>query len=426
MGNHHSRHIGSYFDGGSLRPYGIYKDGDSDLDFKIIEKLIYERSMAPFYKGADESEEFTSSKDTIISAHKISPQPNQDSQTYSLSNDSSLTSDSQQSKSGLDLSTNKSSIASSNLKAQHTPKKSILSKIKKGLSSPIDNDLSPNRDSISSHSVKFKFPPTDSNGHTRNNSASKISPEINSSAFDELKKKIIECPICFLYYPKNINYSVCCKKPICSECFIQFKRTEQHSSPVECPFCLAENFSISYSPPAIALEKQPFKKHSARVKSVSHIVSPVLKASAIGNHKRSHSLTPQNLARFKINCDDIRPAMMKKIERIKREQLQLINRREQIISSLGQPASNSILVAPRPSTSNALSNSTNPTVQTLRMSERGRTLLNQYRQDGGVSIDDFLLQEAISLSRESFMLHNITGMIETTADANTNNPPQLK
>ncbi|ORZ20280.1 hypothetical protein BCR42DRAFT_408381 [Absidia repens] len=61
----------------------------------------------------------------------------------------------------------------------------------------------------------------------------------------------VECPICFLYYPPNINYSRCCDQPICTECFIQIHRpTDDPSSPATCPFCLESNYGVTYVPPA--------------------------------------------------------------------------------------------------------------------------------------------------------------------------------
>ncbi|KAG0162402.1 SNF1-interacting protein [Apophysomyces sp. BC1034] len=60
----------------------------------------------------------------------------------------------------------------------------------------------------------------------------------------------VECPICFLYYPSNTNYSRCCDQPICTECFVQIKRpVETPSTPATCPFCLEENYGIVYEPP---------------------------------------------------------------------------------------------------------------------------------------------------------------------------------
>lgn len=64
----------------------------------------------------------------------------------------------------------------------------------------------------------------------------------------------VECPICFLYYPRNINHSRCCDQAICTECFVQIKRAEPTtthlvSEPAACPYCVQEDFGIVYKPP---------------------------------------------------------------------------------------------------------------------------------------------------------------------------------
>ncbi|KAI0818946.1 hypothetical protein BC629DRAFT_1588269 [Irpex lacteus] len=64
-----------------------------------------------------------------------------------------------------------------------------------------------------------------------------------------------DCPICFLYYPSNINHSRCCDQAICTECFVQIKRadpTTTHlvSEPASCPYCVQENFGVVYTPPS--------------------------------------------------------------------------------------------------------------------------------------------------------------------------------
>ncbi|KAF9566269.1 hypothetical protein CPC08DRAFT_758962 [Agrocybe pediades] len=64
----------------------------------------------------------------------------------------------------------------------------------------------------------------------------------------------VECPICFLYYPPNINHSRCCDQAICTECFVQIKRAEPttthlSSEPAACPYCVQDNFGVVYKPP---------------------------------------------------------------------------------------------------------------------------------------------------------------------------------
>lgn len=94
---------------------------------------------------------------------------------------------------------------------------------------------------------------------------------------DELLLKLYrgakECPICFLFYPKNLNTTRCCAQPICTECFVQMKRLDPHvphdaeetsgvhdenpledpdeliSEPVKCPFCAVSEFGVLYTPP---------------------------------------------------------------------------------------------------------------------------------------------------------------------------------
>ncbi|GMF06373.1 unnamed protein product [Ambrosiozyma monospora] len=90
----------------------------------------------------------------------------------------------------------------------------------------------------------------------------------------QLYRDAEECPICFLYFPKNLNVSRCCDQPICTECFVQLKRLDPHpphdedavpgvesnndpaanntdliSEPVKCPYCAMIDFGVTYSPP---------------------------------------------------------------------------------------------------------------------------------------------------------------------------------
>lgn len=51
-----------------------------------------------------------------------------------------------------------------------------------------------------------------------------------------------------------MNHSRCCDQAICTECFVQIKRTEPTathlvSEPAACPYCVQENFGVVYTPP---------------------------------------------------------------------------------------------------------------------------------------------------------------------------------
>ncbi|KAI8066037.1 hypothetical protein BDF21DRAFT_426938 [Thamnidium elegans] len=69
--------------------------------------------------------------------------------------------------------------------------------------------------------------------------------------YDKLYSNSVECPICFLFYPANINFARCCDQPICTECFVQIKRgpadyNHPSASNVVCPYCMTPNFGIIY------------------------------------------------------------------------------------------------------------------------------------------------------------------------------------
>ncbi|OMH81541.1 Protein SIP5 [Zancudomyces culisetae] len=57
MGNANGKGGAAMFDGGYLEPTGVYPKENDDFDVKVVTKLIMERKLAPFYKGADDIEE---------------------------------------------------------------------------------------------------------------------------------------------------------------------------------------------------------------------------------------------------------------------------------------------------------------------------------------------------------------------------------
>ena len=53
MGNTTTKEKSDHVDGGSLLPNGIYS-GPQDYDFRIVQRLIHQRRLAPFYKGLED------------------------------------------------------------------------------------------------------------------------------------------------------------------------------------------------------------------------------------------------------------------------------------------------------------------------------------------------------------------------------------
>ncbi|KAG9456065.1 hypothetical protein H6P81_000573 [Aristolochia fimbriata] len=53
-----------------------------------------------------------------------------------------------------------------------------------------------------------------------------------------------ECPICFFYYP-SLNRSICCRKRVCTECFLQMKPSNA-ARPAQCPFCKCSSYAVEF------------------------------------------------------------------------------------------------------------------------------------------------------------------------------------
>lgn len=152
-----------------------------------------------------------------------------------------------------------------------------------------------------------------------------------------LYKDASECPICFLSYPPYLNRTRCCDQPICTECFVQIKRTEPHlpehhpdgqardpneglnpddppemliSEPSACPYCQQPEFGVTY-------ENPPLRRGLSYAASTSNLTSTAMSSQSSLNstlspgsaqqvgRRRTHSLsaTAPNV----ITTDRVRP-----------------------------------------------------------------------------------------------------------------------
>ncbi|RXK38324.1 hypothetical protein M231_04366 [Tremella mesenterica] len=146
----------------------------------------------------------------------------------------------------------------------------------------------------------------------------------------------IECPICFLNYPPNINTSRCCQQPICTECFVQIKRSEPtithlESEPACCPFCVETDFGVIYERPS-ALGPATPSSESALATSPEAPTSDLAKAmdmkSEVGELNLGIGMPPkvQETMRRKsvsskskevVTIDEIRPDWERKLNAVK-------------------------------------------------------------------------------------------------------------
>ncbi|CAG8457243.1 5857_t:CDS:2 [Paraglomus occultum] len=218
---------------------------------------------------------------------------------------------------------------------------------------------------------------------------SKGKEPLPSKSIETQYKGAVECPICFLYYPRNINYSRCCLKPICTECFVQIKRPESgnlgaNNSPAMCPFCVEPNFGVSYKPP-------PFS--SGIINENSNTSNPfVLHSSSTSSLNQQDGKSRRKSISYKssevVTTDQIRPDWNN------RAQAQRPNGRRPSASSSIMGNSRRISLRPPGSGSYA----TSPSPSSRRNNLPTGSEYPGYLRNVGADLEELMVMEAIRLS----------------------------
>lgn len=236
-------------DGGQLHPTGLYanptnnsEDAYSEIllwqfDLPVVQKLIVERRLAPFYHGLSDLE----------SVQLIFQQS--DCGKYQIDAASTL-----EKCETVNIISDKCTSVVKTVEA-------------------VSSDPRNRRPRSASAFIRATFSASLFNGSTKRIRAqsnllhdqqqliqhSDISPNPernadNLNCIDEQQKQRylkeiyqspVECPICFLIHPANINYTQCCAQPICTECFVEIKRSRDFSE-ARCPYCVENRFGIRY------------------------------------------------------------------------------------------------------------------------------------------------------------------------------------
>ncbi|TIA88830.1 hypothetical protein E3P99_02369 [Wallemia hederae] len=280
-------------------------------------------------------------------------------------------------------------------------------------------------------------------------------PAINFETI--IYKNAQECPICFLFYPSNQNRSRCCDQPLCTDCFVQIKRSEPttthlESEPAACPYCAQDNFGITYTPPHWRtgngaspsqelnmdklLNEEPVQTQRPRRKSISADSSDV------------------------VTTDTIRPDWKNKLETVRAQAARRANRRiimRQVgdrlvpigVTSSRHPLANSQLPAGLFLSSDG-DVQANPQqqpqqdTQRVRSSRTGRRAVDNLVNSlgNGADLEDAMIMEAMRLSlleeeersrrreeeerneRQAIERSSSQVDVATTADHNTQEPIQ--
>ncbi|EFP75837.1 uncharacterized protein PGTG_01168 [Puccinia graminis f. sp. tritici CRL 75-36-700-3] len=233
----------TFVDGGYLFPLSnIYPSSPQDWLHPIVQHLILSRRLAPFYRGLEDWEE---DWDRQMIAHAL--------QSITLSRINSIKQ--------IQKIERQESIEQQQTTAKYSSG-SISRRFAKNLlldhpsSSSSSSTSSPHQSLIGSSTLNQSE--SNHNHNVRHQIFEAIlNSQIRPNEIDQYLSQTVECPICFLYYPPNINLSRCCQQPICTECFTQIKRTdptpqEIKSEPACCPYCVESNFGVTYVPPALA------------------------------------------------------------------------------------------------------------------------------------------------------------------------------
>ncbi|KAI8327956.1 hypothetical protein BC941DRAFT_445946 [Chlamydoabsidia padenii] len=152
--------------------------------------------------------------------------------------------------------------------------KAVRKFIKEGLLAPFFIGLNEQPDRTEhKESCSLNAPKESDNNNSNNNTAylmrNKIKDRLlllrSSSTCRKtdqlLYNRTIECPICLLIYPDCLNYTRCCDKPICTDCFLQLRRSDESPLvPAACPFCVQPNLGVIHFPPFWSQHYMNFKK----------------------------------------------------------------------------------------------------------------------------------------------------------------------
>ena len=457
MGNISGKPQPRSFDGGNLHPNGIYPKDAQDFDIKIVQRLITQRLLAPFYEGAEDPDPSPGNKSSRASVDS----DNNDTQSNNNNNDgdgwwsyrlhvkpedkdednSDVGQNSRDNSKGRNSSQNDARESRPSTRSTTTElmggRSGVLPTERQGTRASIATGASSKAALPTSYSCqpssnpdflrslpqlagsnKQNDPKTTVKGGSELTRPSTNSPqsaggyEVGSIQF----RRSVECPICFLYYPTNMNYSRCCHKPICTECFVQIKRSDELLSPAHCPYCVEPNFGVVYYPPRnIAgreVERPGHKKTKSSVSAMTARMCDLEFQSprqSIPSTSRQRSKTLSDNTPAVIMSDDIRPRLLKQLTMAKERRERDEQRRSlafaaiaattlQNSQSSSQRSEGSQLYSPRTSPLQSVGTTLSRTGRRhtrrsmIRIPSEYGSYLAAMRASGGHNLEEFLIQ----------------------------------
>jgi len=287
MGNVNAKSLldHSTMDGGGLDPVGIYNATDKDYDARVLRCMILERRLAPFYAGVGEPEdphcdEQHALRDDGMKPHAATISEKQagmivaNSAGYKKSTGGKRDTRQDNSQTGRETGEHYSQeqlttgLVDEDEGPQLPEGVARCASLRHGLRNRCQTSDSSNDRASFMQRIAVQRSTSNSSRHNllhrraRSLSNSLLWPknlllkvrsrqavQVHEQDSGQVLPKVAECPICFLYYPANINFTRCCHQAICTECFLQIKRSETTLESAKCPYCVQPDFGVVYKPP---------------------------------------------------------------------------------------------------------------------------------------------------------------------------------
>ncbi|KAG5998585.1 hypothetical protein E4U43_002389 [Claviceps pusilla] len=328
-----------HVDGGYLVTMGVYT-GTEDFSKPIVRQLQIERKLAPFWRGLNDWSENWAEHQLVAAARGLPIPPADalpDPDLLPRPNPQTGTSSSQHLRI-LTVPMGPRTLSTASDRGGSVPP---------GSGTPSPTTAAPPK--TSSIKPRAKALAAALNVGSRDASSSDLTPKevflshdpcVNGQPIEVyLYKEAAECPICFLSYPPYLNRTRCCGQPICSECFVQIKRSDPHlpehhpngeardpsqglnpedppemliSEPSACPYCQQPECGVTYDPPpfrrglvfSTVTSNQDSATAMSSQSSLNSTLSPPAPQQQSGR-RRTHSLsaTAPNV----ITTDRVRP-----------------------------------------------------------------------------------------------------------------------
>lgn len=351
MGNTSSsrdRHAEESVDFGALTPQGWIYSSQPDWNQTIVAQLIVQRKLAPFYRPLEDYEQDWNDDQILAARKKVSSTESHGDEGLHKEGASGAT------------------------------------------GPPLQSATSALKHASSKSSSKSHQPPRD----------------IPRNFEAQVYRGAVECPICFLYYPPNINQTRCCDQAICTECFVHIKRadpTTTHvvSEPACCPYCMQPNFGVTYAPPnwraGIGGESNP------RLDSLAQASGPAnsVEISTPEGKRRRRSIS--HTSGEVVTIDQIRPDWEVKLNQVRAAVARRANRRI-IMRQVGDQlipigVSRGAVITLSPGTEGASSDDSSGGSGSRRSRRRERR--GEYAQFMGMhgqDLEELMIMEAMRLS----------------------------